>query len=128
MKAEELMIGDWVLYESKPNMISEISEEIVGEATVCFVGNRYMANIDEVEPIPLTTEILEKNGFVLRDDEIGWHGVKFEPYFTRDDVPFEIFCDGEPFSIWFRDPVNIEYIHQLQHVMRLCGITREIII
>lgn len=29
-------------------------------------------------------------------------------------------------AVWFDDPVDIKYVHQLQHVLRLCGAEKEI--
>jgi hypothetical protein len=115
MEANELMIGDWVSYNGIANKV----------APADFCQKKW---ISELEPIPLTTEILEKNGFVLKEEEKGAYGVDIAPYYTRNDVPFEIFCDGEPFAIRFKDPVNIKYVHELQHAMRLCGIEKEIVL
>ena len=72
----------------------------------------------------------QKHGFVLQEEEeeVGIYGVKIAQNYTRDDLPFEIFCDGEPFAIWFRDPIDIAYVHQLQHVIRLCGVNQEIVL
>ena len=47
------------------------------------------------------------------------------PHFKRDDSP-EVFCDGNPFAVWFDKPVDIKYVHQLQHVLRLYGAEKEI--
>ena len=118
------MIGGWVMntYNQKPEQVREIRE--------CMVMLDYndLYDYDEIEPIPLTPEILEKNGFVLKEEEVGAYGVNIAPYYTRNDVPFEVFCDGEPFAIWFKDPVNIAFVHQLQHALRLCGIKKEEIV
>jgi len=113
MEAKDLMIGDWVWYDNKQVQILQLSKD-----------GKYR----NITPIPLTQEILEKNGFTLKEGEQGMYGVTIAPYYTRDDVPFEVFCDGEPFAIWFKDPVNIKYVHEIQHALRLCGITREMIL
>jgi hypothetical protein len=118
MKAEELMIGDWVFIKDYP--IKALPQKVRPE--------HFVRSLVEFEPIPLTPEILEKNGFVLKEEEVGAYGVNIAPYYTRNDVPFEVFCDGEPFAIWFKDPVNIAFVHQLQHALRLCGIEKEIVL
>lgn len=136
MKANELMIGDWVLHDREPYQIRQLGIYGVdrdGEdyPAVCVgkpKGVGLIVERNEIEPIPLTQEILEKNGFVLKEEEKGAYGVDIVPYYTRRDVPFEVFCDGEPFAIWFKDPVNIGYVHELQHAFRLCGIEKEIIL
>ena len=48
MKVEKLMIGDWVLIGNNHIRITSLQE-----------GKDYV----EAQPIPLTAEILEKNGF-----------------------------------------------------------------
>lgn len=136
MKANELMIGDWVWYDNQPHQIRQLGvfgENRDGDSypAVCVGkpnGIGLMLERNEIDPIPLTPKILEKNGFTLKEEEKGMYGVAIAPYYTRDDVPFEVFCDGEPFAIWFKDPVNIKYVHQLQHAIRLCGIEKEIIL
>ena len=123
MEAKDLMIGDKLktTFSQKKVKVKEIKQNCIYTE-----DNGYEYN--EIEPIPLTPEILEKNGFRLEENEIGMYGVHIAPYYMRDDVPFEVFCDGSPFAIWFKEPVNIKYVHQLQHALRLYGIEKEIII
>lgn len=130
------MIGDWVLHDGEPLQIRHLwiyGVDRDGEdyPALCVgkpKGVGLIVERNEIEPIPITKEILEKNGFVLKEEEVGAYGVNIAPYYTRNDVPFEVFCDGEPFAIWFKDPVNIEYVHELQHALRLCGIKKEEIV
>lgn len=127
MEAKDLMIGDLV-YNHR-NWVCPIVE--VHKDSAVVIARHYGEEefkLDDLRPIPLTQEILEKNGFILKEEEKGMYGVTIAPYYTRDDIPFEVFCDGEPFAIWFKDPVNIKYVHQLQHALRLCGIIHEIIL
>ena len=122
MKANDLMVGYWVYntHNRKNEQVAAIGSGLV------MLDYNDLYEYDEIEPIPLTSEILEKNGFVLIEKEKGVCGVNIVPYYTRDDVPFEVFCDGKPFAVWFKDSVNIEYVHELQHALRLCGIEKEI--
>ena len=131
MKAKELMIGDWVeCVDSthKKKVYAQI--DAIEEGQTCILVRldncNWFLDISFIKPIPLTQKILEKNGFVLKSEDVGAFGVNIVPYYTRDDVPFEVFCDGEPFAIWFKDPVNIAFVHELQHTLRLCGIEKEI--
>lgn len=123
MKANELMIDDWVYNKNidkpmqvYPMMISQMFRQTPDATTEDY----------NIFPIPLTKEILEKNGFKYKEKELGLYGVTTAPHYVRNGVPFEVFCDGNPFAIWFRDPVNIKYVHQLQHALRLCGIKKEL--
>lgn len=130
MKGSELQIGDWVQgfvpdsYSRVYGIFNEQRIAVIAEPIKTYIE----LSIDDVQPIPLTSEILEKNGFVLKEEEEGLFRVKIAPHYIRDDVPFEVFCDGEPFAVWFKDPVNIEYVHQLQQALRLCGIDKEIVV
>jgi len=145
MKANELMTGDWVLYGGEPNIITEVSEIIHGEATVCFAGNNYMANIDEIKPIPLTKEILEKNGFKLHhkdrfhaaDYYVYWKGGEREGtaivvrFFEPDAGGVKVLVRFEMESfhklgINTLHSCDIEYVHELQNAIRLYKIDKEI--
>jgi hypothetical protein len=122
MKASELMIGDWVKQKHSGLLLM-----------VCAVNPPYINAESEdgqfledtIEPIPLTEEMLKANGFEEHVGEKGAYGVTTAPYFKRDDSP-EVFCDGDPFAVWFDEPVDIKYVHQLQHVLRLYGAEKEI--
>ena len=71
------------------------------------------------EPIPLTREILVKNGF------------DFERHAFPEDEHFalEIYIDdGVRWTVncYEYDILLLEYVHQLQHALKLCGIEKEI--
>ena len=120
MEAKELMIDDWVYntHNRQPEQVCEIRERMV------MLAYNDLYDYDEIEPIPLTEEILKANGYEEHVGEKGMYGVTIAPYFKRDDSP-KVFCDGNPFAVWFDDPVDIKYVHQLQHVLRLCGVEKE---
>ena len=79
MKATELMIEDWVLYDGEPYQIRqlgiyEVNRDGEDYPAVCVgkpKGIGLIIERNEIEPIPLTPEILEKNGFVKQDYD-GW--------------------------------------------------------
>ena len=108
MKANELMIGDWVIcnyYSDKPFYMQ------------FGVGDFQKLGFEFCEPIPLTIEILEKNGFIVESREN--HGHNLQYCILTDglwiDVSGENFFEGK-----------LEYVHQLQHALRLCEIKKEI--
>lgn len=148
MKANEiedgtvLMIGDLV--------IGCIETDTVGEATYkipCKVTDiNYYGDVscdalkpfpDEldwqdgddfswIEAIPLTTEILEKNGFESTS-------APSERVWKRNGQ--EVWLDNEGKNYWanikngeFYFEGYIEHVHELQHALRLCGIEKEITI
>ena len=120
MKKEELMIGDWVYntHNCKAEQVQEIRERMV--------------MLDEIEPIPLTAEILEQCGFTTKDEPGHWTG--YRSYELRDkdkkclfvmrlyekDVKCEISLNSCPWWIDFRN------LHELQHPLHDLGIELEL--
>lgn len=90
---------------------------------------------DYLDPIPLTTEILEKNGFkntsviILGTPKMRWASEDGRTVITiwiDDTTPMEIrknayYEDEESYLLPFPGCV-----HELQHALRLCGIEKEI--
>ena len=103
MNAKDLIVGDWVYdtilkFNTRVEMLSlsgirgEFHEKVWDEKTF--------------EPIPLTPEILEKNGF------------------SRNGLDIALFDrkGGDDFV----GASNLQCVHELQHALRLCGIEKEI--
>ena len=79
---------------------------------------------DHLDPIPLTPEILEKNGFRK--------GCYIGGYYSSD-CPFRVFTkkDGKcGFTTLFDDEIYFSciFVHELQNALRLCGIEKEIVL
>ena len=114
MKATDLMVGDWVYIhepECKGHRIDSI-DELDGQ--VGADGEVY--DECDIRPIPLTEEILVKNGWrkeptTIDGDYANWHG----------EIPI---CQEEDEFNYER--IELIYVHQLQHLLRLCGIEKEI--
>ena len=140
LKVTDLMVGDWVScqinsIELKYVRIASLNKTTMNGIPTDFIefnkvtvdmlhGNYYQVDIASVHPIPLTPEILEKNGFYRREiptrDEIGH-------YYHRTTAPCSIFVrmsfgDGRDFGN------EIQYVHELQHLLKLCGIDKEIVV
>ena len=131
MKSTELMIGDWVgrVFDDKRIDYRQVDWIRTGE-----IGMRYQKvwAIGCIEPIPLTPEILEKNGFkkidfshyqindrtlVLDadgkwDGEVSWHWVvtQMSTNSKGQNVVLDYYV------------ATLNYAHQLQHALRLCGL------
>lgn len=134
MKANELMIGDWV----------QITDAFTGKSIPCKITsiweNEYVAldgDIDATDlptyllaPTPLTPEILEKNGF--------------KPDTAEDAYKYCYRIDSVSIVEWYANAggryrgiisfgdtrlrITLMFVHQLQHALRLCGIEKEITI
>ena len=130
MKAEELMIGDWVLCDINAQSEYEFDNvnyqpfQIKTGEDIDYACERNMMCTDDVYiPIPITSEILEKNGFKKSDDDdfYMWENyneriVWFEDGYTNVT---SIKCD----CIYDKKLLNV---HELQHALKLCGINNEI--
>ena len=170
MKAEELMIGDWV------NIVADdklFPEELKGQIIPCKVigfddkpivhpsytekgidlkpqfgmmvkvANNfdYMYFVPErLSPISLTPEILEKNG--LETDDGAHFSIQGQDNILElllVELPF----DGYTFDIVRTERTinkcnqrcyidryfaSIDYVHQLQQALKLCGIEKEIVL
>lgn len=119
MKANELMIGDLVYYSHTEDGIAPYKEVICIKAEdLC--RDAYIIET-HYEPITLSTEILEKNGFK--------NGEFFAELLYRE---WQIMCDCSHLAIrheggWSMNiPCNC--VHKLQHALRLCGIEKEIVL
>ncbi len=131
MEAKELMIGDWVWYDNQPHQIRELGifgENRDGEdyPAVCVGkpnGIGLILERDEIEPIPLTSEILEKNGFTKEPDADGSH---YRFILIDGHTKFSILYARSVFQ-WL-GPLDFKYVHELQHALRLCGIEKEIVL
>lgn len=134
MKAKELMLGDWVYntYHKKNIKITPYDFFTHGHLN----GHQYIMGLGtpclgrDLEPIPLTPEILEKNGFKYNDEEVYddciWSDGNI---MLRLEYGFRIVVtndfDDESTN---RTPFVLRYVHQLQHALRLCGIDKEIVV
>lgn len=83
-------------------------------------------NCSEYEPIPLPEEILRKNGW--GDESRG-----YEHFLSIDkEHDVEIHCDGDTITWMINlgdyDIMRLEYVHQLQHVLRLFNIEEEVVL
>ena len=112
MKPEEMMLGDWISFNGEPVKVVHIVSGI---------------NEDDYNPIPITAELLEKNGFKKYGDT-GW-------WLEDDYYDIQIYEWSD--SIWVFKYESTEmntpyeqrtfsYVHNLQHALRECGIDEEI--
>lgn len=133
MKTNELMIGDWVFnaYHGENIQITPYDFFTHGH----FEDGKYIptgvtpSNGWDLEPIPITPEILEKNGFVQnprsksrRPHQICTDSVYISWWSGRLNILFK------PFIGHSTNHVNVDgkYVHELQHALRICGIEKEI--
>lgn len=154
MKASDICVGDWLniynfpndnpkqddLYPAKVNAVfifEPFKEPDVADVELVFKnkeGGSAIASrpLDTCLPIKLTEDILVKNGFEKNhDDEAPAEECYFYRLFAKPCGWFDIDAFGleEELGAEFTyHDININYVHQLQHLLRLCGIEKELII
>ena len=122
MEVCNLMIGDLVYIhepECKGHRIDSI-DELDGQ--VGADGEVY--DECDIRPIPLTEDILVKNGF----EKTKGGEYKRTRYVMFSDKSWVALYTREAggYSAFLNKIVVIHYVHQLQHLLRLCGIEKEI--
>ena len=130
MKANELMIGDWVKFPIGNEKIIDLPY-IPGKgicASFAASATLFPVEVEKLQPIPLTAEILEKNGLKPDTAEDA-----YKYCYKKDDVSIvECYANaGGRYRgiISFGDTrlrITLMFVHQLQHALRLCEIEKEI--
>jgi len=126
MEAKDLMIGNWCAYGVNcKGRVTALTEHLI---TLSVDGNEinglYMLMPDMVRPIPLTEEILVKNGWDFRDRQYAIEceeDVQGIVELSRDKDGYYWSINWDEYQI-----IRIHYVHELQHILRLCGIDKEI--
>ena len=105
---QEYIIGDVVMYDNKIMIIKEPRDGIHFDLSCpeeklvcCCVG------VEDIKPMPLTSEILEKNGWK-------WDG--------QDFVGTCLLYPEGNYFVFDAFRTKIKYVHQLQHLLFGLGI------
>ena len=130
MKANELMIGDYVNYRGQIIKVTSLYDKGGSNEVGWTDKESVWVNAANVEPIPLTPEILESNGFGYKENDTLLelhHYYLGEPQFCKN---MDLHIGNKKDIFWIDYNNNhiggIRYLHELQHALRLCGIDKEI--
>jgi hypothetical protein len=117
MKIDEVMLGDIVSVSGRPIHVT------------LAVLNHWS---DNIRPIPLTKEILEKNADSHFDERVYdiycFHNEDDDGYAHLVEITFiygqfEWTINSNEYGI-----AEIKYVHELQHALRLCKVDKEIVL
>lgn len=119
MEAKELMINDWYQWyaEGKYYFHQVKAEDFAKD---------YVANF---EPITLTAEILQLNGFELEPSGLLWQETTYK--LDRVYVEVSFLHDGSMRKVEVCNNIRTSYmsyfewlhVHTFQHILRNCGLT-----
>ena len=120
MKATELMIGDWVYNSYHKKNIKWNYSEMFCPNGIPVIGR-------DLEPIPLTAEILEKDGWERDiDKEWKYNNSHILPHYCyqweKRNVKIEMYAGLEGFTISLIIGRRFYAVHELQHILRLYGL------
>jgi hypothetical protein len=152
LDAKLLMIGDWICAIDRdgikhPCKVATIEYDSTNDRddyTIDFTGTGFepeWPNVTfECEPILLTEGILKKNGFdndFYEEETVAdYTNMRFEGYSLKcesselDDALIT-WCNSHlVVTTDFHGCVqkDIEYVHELQHAIKMCGINKEIVL
>lgn len=140
MKAKDLMIGDWVygLYPNGeryaiPFRISAIDIYPLNRSPRIVTMGGYGFQQEHLAPIPLTPEILEKNGFTDCETtnlgrEMGntfWYPGK-DNFISNSALMINLMKNSFLIRFEINTIYRLRFVHELQHAFRLLGIEKEI--
>lgn len=141
MKASELMQGDLLFSLIDRNgLIEKKAVRVTGIRTDCDFPciqtdeSDVWYSVETYEPVPITPEILEKNGMRVFEHRNPWQGENLiKKWYSKDGRSYiSYYRVGGIFTYTVGDNVSricgLKYVHQLQHALRLCGIEKEITI
>lgn len=124
MKVEELMIGDWYYWEAEgkkyPLQVTKDTFKLSDK------------DISNFQPIPLTPEILDKNGilyeklsfyYVIKDNK-DLECTHYIYQTIQEDWAIGVDTGAYDCSVFAR----IKYVHELQHALKLCGIDKKTVV
>ena len=138
MKATDLMIGDWVRIKGHLDYdkVREIAKDENMQWYISFACSATLFRAYEFEPIPLTPEILEKNGWNL-DPVLQCYTSTPLWLYGEGSINLLLQFPTKQFagSLKIIDNQKIRnlsdftwkdrlYIHELQHALRLCGFNK----
>ena len=121
MKANELMVGDLVCL--KDDTKCELPLKVDGVLTddISLEGEGFLGGVEGlIRLIPLTSEILEKNGW----EEKAPTQYRHNCCICIDILDDSCYCVYNYFDSFPYCKINltIHYVHELQHALRLCGL------
>lgn len=132
MKAKDLMIGDWVIRRGVPEEPMRLYD-MKASTDIVYLdqdGRGVTEKFENIEPISLTKEILEKNSFLkVESIEYPSHSAGISFLYKNTPEGLRIFvqnaCVGGPTCTMIK---TCKYVHEVQHMIKICDIERTFII
>lgn len=128
MKAKELALNDYVMFKGDMYGVTCVSLDVVAIRDIS-TGTITLVRAEELRPIPLTAEMVRENWFEVRQDLSG-----ALMYFSLSRENITVHAEENHIGkhpVWhitvntaYNDKpcvvqMDIDYVHELQHILRL---------
>ena len=127
-----VMVKESALQFAKDKIFKVISSLSGGFIKVVMLNDSsttYSISNNAIRPIPLTTEILEKNGWEFMGHQVDFGGFLFDIYSKRDILPYLYYYYAtKAFSVSICGEIalpDMKYVHELQHLLFGLGLKSE---
>lgn len=120
IKAEDLRIGDLVRYGKDVISIQAVHTNYEEG----FIKDKYNVgyNCEELDPIPLTPEILEKNGFEMRKGTVVYAKNRLALKPLDEGKGYQVYQVGlGSLRLFYVEVRFVKYVHELQHILWALG-------
>lgn len=126
IRQRDLSIGDWVYAGGEPAKIIQLG--IVGRNKAKGLSGQMYCFLtsSEIEPIPITSEILKSNGWDEDDYDTCTDYITDDTIimYNKERKDWKVcIMNGSPVV---RVKVFFTYVHELQHALRLAGLDKDI--
>ena len=110
-------------------VISSLSGGFIKVVMLNDSSTTYSISNNAIRPIPLTTEIIEKNGWEFMGHKVDFGGFLLDIYSKRDILPYLYYYYAtKDFSVSICGEIalpDMKYVHELQHLLFGLGINHE---
>lgn len=128
MKAKELALNDYVLFKGEAFGVTCVGLDVVAIQDIS-TGTITLVRAEELQPIPLTAEMVRENWFEVKQDLSG-----ALMYFSLSRENITVHAEENHIGkhpVWhitvntaYNDKpcvvqMDIDYVHELQHILRL---------
>lgn len=106
MKVNELRVGNWFYRYCCNDQVMEVR----AGGVIGLDRNRGIICLHEMQPIELTKEFFEKNGFI-RLDSLDY----YNNYFTSKDMKIDVYESSNGWVVHIDNCKRLKYVHELQN-------------
>lgn len=123
MKANELMIADWV-HISNTSLAQVV---MVDQYHIQTTYAKYLIDERKLDPVPLTNKILKSNGFAQNGEYylLDYNSKDYPNHSELKFLPRFFSFEGRRMEndLWVSKVCTVvKYVHELQHALRVIGL------